>query len=235
MFSWISQLQFKWTSPYYGHFPGLNFLTRLNLAVNTMNNRTCFHWWLERGIPKIKGYNRLLQKYPCSLCIKCEFDRFPWCPVFPAHTFLWCSGSCRQFSQGDSLSGSHSLRLCLCQLKQAPGCACDIFSEVHCIRDVDCPLPCFPVVFFPHFFPVLSFLSFEVRVLDIFFFLKRSFIHLGYCNKYLHQGRKFKITDVEWFVLEAFPKADATPPQTFLCHLFCAKFHIQGTMLFPFS
>lgn len=52
-----------------------------------MNNRIHFHWWLERGIPKIKDYNHLLQKHFYSLSSKCEFDRFPLCPVFPWSTF----------------------------------------------------------------------------------------------------------------------------------------------------
>lgn len=59
----------------------------LNLAVSTMNNRIHFHWWLERGILKIKGYNCLLQKYSRRPFIRCEFGRFPLCPVLPCSTF----------------------------------------------------------------------------------------------------------------------------------------------------
>ena len=52
--------------------------------------------------------------------------------------------------------------------KHASGCAYDIFSEIHCVRDGDRLPHCFSLVFFPHCFIILPFLFFEVCVFDIF-------------------------------------------------------------------
>lgn len=159
---------------------GLDFLICLNLVVSTMNNRTQFQWWFLRGgIPKIKLCNCPLQKYSNSLSIWYEFDRFPLCPVFPYPTFSLLFRE-MQFSHCDSLFDLDFLfPLCLCQLKHASGCAYDIFSEIHCVRDGDRLPHCFSCLLSSLLYnPTLSLLW----SLCVWHFLKRSFIHLGYFN-----------------------------------------------------
>lgn len=148
--------------------------------------------------------------------VRCKLDRFPLCPVSPARPLLQCSGRCDSLSDLDFL-----FPLCLCQLKQARGCTYELFSEIHCVRDVDGLLHCFPLVFFPHFLTVLSFLPFEVCVFGMFW---TELPCVWGIVMVITSGRNFQIPDAEWLVLEAFPKAHATPaPRSFLCHLCCAK------------
>lgn len=168
------------TSQYDSNLLGLDFLICLNLVVSTMNNRTQFQWWFLRGgIPKIKLCNCPLQKYSNSLSIWYEFDRFPLCPVFPYPTFSLLFRE-MQFSHCDSLFDLDFLfPLCLCQLKHASGCAYDIFSEIHCVRDGDRLPHCFSCLLSSLLYnPTLSLLW----SLCVWHFLKRSFIHLGYFN-----------------------------------------------------
>lgn len=82
------------------------------------------------------------------------------------------------------------LPLCLCQLHHASGCAYDIFSEIHCVRDVAGPQHCFPLVFFPSFLTVLPFLFFEVYMFDIFW-KDRAYIWVIAMDDYI-KGENFK-------------------------------------------
>lgn len=143
----------------------------LNLAVSTMNNRIHFHWWLERGILKIKGYNCLLQKYSRRPFIRCEFGRFPLCPVLPCSTFSLMFRQLQTvFSVWQPFWLRFSISLVFVPIKASLRlCLWHIFRNSLCKRCWWSPA-LFSLSLFPHFFAILSFLSFEVYMFDFIFY-----------------------------------------------------------------
>lgn len=135
-----------------------------------MNNRTRFQWWLLRvEFRKYSSITAYGKNIPIAFPSDMNLTDFLFVWLFPTHCLFCCSGRCRQFSYCNSFSDLDLLfPLYLCQLKHTSGCAYDIFSEIHCLRDGDCLPYCFSFVFCPHCFTFMPFLFYEACVFDNF-------------------------------------------------------------------
>ena len=123
----------------------LVFLICLNFSCQYYN-RTRFQWWLLRvEFRKYSSITACGKKYSYSLSIWYELDGLSFCLAFPCSlSFLLFRqmqfSCCNSFSDLDLL-----FPLYLCQLKHTSGCAYDIFSEIHCVRDVTVSRTVFPL------------------------------------------------------------------------------------------